>query len=84
VAIEVGYRHVDGAYFYENEEEVGRAIREKIADGMVKSEEMFYTGKLWSTFNAPEMIPSALEKSLKSLQFDYIDLCIIHTPLPLK
>ncbi|CAM5082910.1 unnamed protein product, partial [Eretmochelys imbricata] len=84
VAIEVGYRHIDGAYFYENEEEVGRAIREKIADGMVKSEEMFYTGKLWSTFNAPEMIPSALEKSLKSLQFDYIDLCIIHTPLSLK
>ncbi|CAM4482910.1 unnamed protein product, partial [Lepidochelys kempii] len=84
VAIEVGYCHIDGAYFYENEEEVGRAIREKIADGMVKSEEMFYTGKLWSTFNAPEMIPSALEKSLKSLQFDYIDLCIIHTPLSLK
>ncbi|XP_077663625.1 prostaglandin-E(2) 9-reductase-like isoform X3 [Eretmochelys imbricata] len=84
VAIEVGYRHIDGAYFYENEEEVGRAIREKIADGTVKREDIFYTGKLWSTFNAPEMVQSALKKSLKSLQFDYIDLYIIHTPLSLK
>ncbi|XP_067392232.1 prostaglandin-E(2) 9-reductase-like isoform X1 [Emydura macquarii macquarii] len=84
VAIEVGYRHIDGAYMYENEEAIGRAIREKIADGTVKREEIFYTGKLWSTFNAPEMVQSALEKSLKSLQFDYIDLYIIHTPLSLK
>uniref|UniRef100_A0A8C3TB25 NADP-dependent oxidoreductase domain-containing protein n=2 Tax=Chelydra serpentina TaxID=8475 RepID=A0A8C3TB25_CHESE len=84
VAIEVGYCHIDGAYLYENEEEVGRAIREKIADGTVKREDIFYTGKLWSTFNAPEMVQSALEKSLKSLQFDYIDLYIIHTPLSLK
>uniref|UniRef100_A0A8C4WJJ8 NADP-dependent oxidoreductase domain-containing protein n=1 Tax=Gopherus evgoodei TaxID=1825980 RepID=A0A8C4WJJ8_9SAUR len=84
VAIEVGYRHIDGAYLYENEKEVGRAIQEKIADGTVKRENIFYTGKLWSTFNAPEMVSSALEKSLKSLQFDYIDLYIIHTPLSLK
>ncbi|XP_074925726.1 aldo-keto reductase family 1 member C1-like isoform X3 [Chelonoidis abingdonii] len=84
VAIEVGYRHIDGAYLYENEKEIGQAIREKIADGTVKREDIFYTGKLWSTFNTPEMVPSALEKSLKSLQFDYIDLYIIHTPLSLK
>ncbi|XP_026502047.1 aldo-keto reductase family 1 member C3 homolog [Terrapene carolina triunguis] len=45
VAIEVGYRYIDGAYLYENEEEVGRAIREKIADGTVKREDIFYTGK---------------------------------------
>uniref|UniRef100_A0A674J8W3 NADP-dependent oxidoreductase domain-containing protein n=1 Tax=Terrapene triunguis TaxID=2587831 RepID=A0A674J8W3_9SAUR len=46
VAIEVGYRYIDGAYLYENEEEVGRAIREKIADGTVKREDIFYTGKV--------------------------------------
>uniref|UniRef100_A0A8C0G2E6 NADP-dependent oxidoreductase domain-containing protein n=1 Tax=Chelonoidis abingdonii TaxID=106734 RepID=A0A8C0G2E6_CHEAB len=87
VAIEVGHRHLDGAYFCENEKEVGRAIQEKIADGMVKREGNILprNGKLlWSTFNTPEMVPSALEKSLKSLQFDYIDLYIIHTPLSLK
>ncbi|XP_026508087.1 aldo-keto reductase family 1 member C23-like protein [Terrapene carolina triunguis] len=82
VAMEAGYRHIDGAYLYEKE--VGRAIREKITDGMVKTEEIFYPGKLWSTFNTPEMVLSALEKSLKCLQFDYIALCIIHTPLSLK
>ncbi|XP_065423161.1 prostaglandin-E(2) 9-reductase-like [Chrysemys picta bellii] len=80
--MEVGYRHIDGAYFYEKE--VGRAIREKITDGMVKREEIFYPGKPWSTFNTPEMVLSALEKSLKHLQFDHIALCIIHTPLSLK
>uniref|UniRef100_A0A8C3TAH4 NADP-dependent oxidoreductase domain-containing protein n=1 Tax=Chelydra serpentina TaxID=8475 RepID=A0A8C3TAH4_CHESE len=84
VAIEVGFRHIDGAFVYGTEEEVGRAIHEKIEDGTVKREDIFYTGKLWSTFNAPEMVQSALEKSLKSLQFDYIDLYIIHTPLSLK
>ncbi|XP_066088734.1 putative aldo-keto reductase family 1 member C8 [Saccopteryx bilineata] len=50
VAIDVGFRHIDAAYFYENEEEVGKAIREKIADGSVKREDIFYTTKLWSTF----------------------------------
>uniref|UniRef100_A0A674J8Z7 NADP-dependent oxidoreductase domain-containing protein n=1 Tax=Terrapene triunguis TaxID=2587831 RepID=A0A674J8Z7_9SAUR len=51
VAIEVGYRYIDGAYLYENEEEVGRAIREKIADGTVKREDIFYTGKVSSNPN---------------------------------
>lgn len=46
MAIEVGYRHIDAAYVYENEEEVGSALREKIADGTVKREELFYTTKV--------------------------------------
>ena len=46
IALEVGFRHIDGAYVYETEEQVGRAVREKIADGTVKREDIFYTGKV--------------------------------------
>lgn len=45
-AIDVGYRHIDGALVYFNEHEVGQAIREKIADGTVKREDIFYCGKV--------------------------------------
>ncbi|XP_068129141.1 aldo-keto reductase family 1 member C3-like [Hyperolius riggenbachi] len=84
VALEVGYRHIDCALIYGNEVEVGRAIREKIADGTVKREDVFYTGKLWSTFQAPDQVRVGLEKSLKDLQMDYLDLFIIHSPIELK
>ncbi|KAG8429160.1 hypothetical protein GDO86_018170 [Hymenochirus boettgeri] len=84
VAIEVGYRHIDCAYIYDREVEVGRAIQEKITDGTVKREEIFYTGKLPSTFHPPERVRLALEKSLKDLQLDYMDLFLIHSPLGFK
>lgn len=45
-AIDVGYRHFDGALVYFNEHEVGQAIRDKIADGTVKREDIFYCGKV--------------------------------------
>ncbi|XP_033019452.1 aldo-keto reductase family 1 member C3-like [Lacerta agilis] len=83
-AIEFGFRHIDSAYLYQNEEEVGRAIRAKISDGTVKREDIFYTGKLWSTFHRPELVRKCLEESLKKLQFDYMDLFIIHNPYSLK
>ncbi|XP_063786140.1 prostaglandin-E(2) 9-reductase-like [Pseudophryne corroboree] len=84
VAIEVGYRHIDGAFIYGNEVEVGKAIREKIADGTVKRGDIFYTGKLWGNNHTPDRVRPALENTLKDLQLDYIDLFIIHTPMDLK
>ncbi|KAM8974749.1 estradiol 17 beta-dehydrogenase 5-like isoform 1-T1 [Pelodytes ibericus] len=84
VAIEVGYRHIDCAFVYGNEVEVGRAIRAKIADGTVKREDIFYTGKLWSTFHTPERVRTAVERSLKDLGLDYLDLFIIHAPVEFK
>ncbi|XP_069822371.1 prostaglandin-E(2) 9-reductase-like isoform X2 [Dendropsophus ebraccatus] len=72
-AIELGYRHIDCAYLYGNEADVGRAMREKIANGT-----------LWCTFHTPDLVRPALERSLKSLQLEYMDLFIIHSPMELK
>ncbi|XP_069403991.1 dihydrodiol dehydrogenase 3 isoform X1 [Ovis canadensis] len=83
-AIEVGFRHIDSAHLYQNEEQVGQAIQSKIADGTVKREDVFYTSKLWSTSLRPELVRPALEKSLNNLQLDYVDLYIIHFPVALK
>ncbi|XP_043823396.1 aldo-keto reductase family 1 member D1 isoform X3 [Dromiciops gliroides] len=83
-AIDIGYRHIDGALAYGNEHEVGKAIHKKMAEGKVKREDIFYCGKLWPTFFMPEMVRPALEETLNNLQLDYIDLYIIETPMALK
>ncbi|XP_063637373.1 aldo-keto reductase family 1 member C4 isoform X4 [Pan troglodytes] len=84
LAIEAGFRHIDSAYLYNNEEQVGLAIRSKIADGSVKREDIFYTSKLWCTFFQPQMVQPALESSLKKLQLDYVDLYLLHFPMALQ
>ncbi|XP_060229025.1 estradiol 17 beta-dehydrogenase 5-like isoform X3 [Meriones unguiculatus] len=83
IAIEAGFRHIDSAAIYQNEEEVGLAIRSKIADGTVKREDIFYTTKLWVTFHRPELVQVCLEQSLKKLQLEYVDLYLIHFPTSL-
>ncbi|KAL6086477.1 hypothetical protein STEG23_033767 [Scotinomys teguina] len=84
IAIDAGFRHIDSAHMYQNEEEVGLAIRSKIQDGTVKREDIFYTSKLWCTFHRPELVKSCLEQSLKKLQLDYVDLYLINFPMALK
>ncbi|XP_078503394.1 estradiol 17 beta-dehydrogenase 5-like [Lissotriton helveticus] len=83
-AIEAGYRHIDSAFVYENEVELGEVIREKIADNTVKRKDIFYTSKLWSTYHSPELVKQCLDKSLKALKLEYIDLYLIHMPIGLK
>lgn len=80
-AIDAGYRHIDTAYFYQNEKEVGQAIREKIAEGVIRREDIFVTTKLWNTYHHPDHVQQAFEKSLENLDIEYIDLYLMHTPM---
>ncbi|OJJ46650.1 hypothetical protein ASPZODRAFT_142454 [Penicilliopsis zonata CBS 506.65] len=77
-AISVGYRHIDGAFCYQNEEEVGRGIKKALDAGIVKREDLFVTTKLWCTFHT--RVEEALDLSLKNLGLDYVDLYLVHWP----
>jgi 2,5-diketo-D-gluconate reductase A len=75
-AIEAGYRLIDTAAAYQNEEAVGRAIKRS----GVSREELFVTTKLWIQDNGYESTKKAFENSLQKLGLDYLDLYLIHQP----
>lgn len=77
-AVELGYRHVDTAYRYGNEAGVGQGVR----DCGIPREELFITTKLDGTHQGRDRAVDGLEGSLKRLGLDYVDLLLIHWPLP--
>ncbi len=75
-AIETGYRHIDTAAVYGNEEAVGKGIK----DSEIKREDLFVTSKLWNTNRGYEQTKKAFQETLDRLQMDYLDLYLIHWP----
>nr|CDJ96467.1 Aldo keto reductase domain containing protein [Haemonchus contortus] len=79
-AIEAGYRLIDTATCYQNEDAIGEAIKELIQAGKVTREELFITTKLWATHMHPDDTEGAIRESLRLLQLDYVDLYLAHMP----
>lgn len=77
-ALDIGYRHIDTAAYYENEEGVGAAI----ARSEIPRDELFITTKVWYSDHGTEKTLAAIDRSLEKLGLDYVDLYLIHWPAP--
>jgi diketogulonate reductase-like aldo/keto reductase len=83
-ALDVGFRHLDCAERYRNEEAVGDAIQAALKAGVIEREDIFVTTKLWNTNHRPERVKPAFDASLRRLQLDYADCYLIHTPFAFR
>jgi alcohol dehydrogenase (NADP+) len=80
-ALELGYHHLDAAAIYGNEPQIGQALRQAFADGLVQREELWITGKLWNDCHEPHEVRPALERTLADLGLEQLDLYLMHWPL---
>jgi diketogulonate reductase-like aldo/keto reductase len=81
--VEAGYKHIDCAAIYGNEEEIGQVFKEVIGKN-VKRENIFITSKLWNTEHDPKKVEKACKKTLSDLKLDYLDLYLMHWGVAFK
>lgn len=80
-ALHAGYRHIDTAYAYRNEDAIGEVLEDFFRNGELKREEIFITTKLPAIYTRPSDVAMALDLSLKSLKLQHVDLYLIHCPV---
>ncbi len=83
-AIRIGYRHIDCAAIYGNEAEIGAALKDLFAAGVVRREELWITSKLWNNAHAQPQVTEALRGTLDDLQLEYLDLFLVHWPVAFR
>jgi len=83
-AVKLGYRHIDCAAIYENENEVGQGLLRCIEEGIVTREDLWITSKLWNNAHKEEDARPAIEKTLADLKIDYLDLYLVHWPVAFR
>ena len=81
-AIEKGYRLIDCAAVYQNEDQIGEVLEKIFKNGVVKREELFVTSKVWNDKHGDGEVIASCKKSLADLKLDYIDLYFVHWPFP--
>jgi len=80
-AVSVGYRHLDCASVYGNEDRIGAALME-ISAGSLQRDELWVTSKLWNDKHAPDAVYASCKKSLGDLRLRYLDMYLVHWPFP--
>ena len=81
LALDVGYRHIDTAQIYENEAEVGQAIKNVIQNAGLDRRDVFLTTKVWMENVSKAKFAKSVDESLKKLKTEYVDLLLIHWPV---
>lgn len=81
-AVRLGYRHIDCASVYGNEREIGDALADLIAEGVVRRDELWITSKVWNDHHGDGDVLRSCMQSLRDLRLDALDLLLIHWPFP--